>query len=288
MELVIFPEKRMALAFSDYLRSIGIDNALEARTDGHAIVLANAADYAQARQEVEDFINRPQEPRYWQASWQSGKTQAAPVYGAGPGSGVSGFLARGGPVTKVVALLCLLIYAGLWLVPDAVFAALRYPSALTMAAIGPEWWRLVTPALLHFSALHIVFNLLWWWELGGIVERGQSGARLMAVALVIALVSNAAQGLEYGSRFGGLSGVIYGLVGYLWIYPLLNPAAGFRLRREILWFMLGWLALGYTGLLDAIFGSISNIGHLSGLLAGMALGAAVGVVNRGQASRTIH
>ncbi len=32
------------------------------------------------------------------------------------------------------------------------------------------WWRLVTPMLLHFSWLHITFNLLWVWEVGRRIE----------------------------------------------------------------------------------------------------------------------
>ena len=192
---------------------------------------------------------------------------------------------RAGPVTRAVTLLCLMTFGALTMAPEAVFSLLRYPDVSGGGDLSGEWWRLLTPAILHFSFMHIAFNLLWWWELGGLIERGQSGRRLLVITLVIMLVSNAAQGLQYGNSFGGLSGVIYGLLGYLWLYPLLNPAAGFRVRREILWFMLGWLALGYTGLLDVLFGPVSNVGHLSGLLAGMALGVAVGVVNRGQAPR---
>lgn len=286
MKLVSFPEKRPALALSDYLRSVGISNHIEHDADGYAILLAQNEDSARARQEVDVFVTDPGNPRYWQASWQAGQVQAEPVYAdAGQPHAAAGWWQRAGLLTRSVALLCVVIFAALHLAPEAVFGALHYPEAITAAAIGGQWWRLLTPAILHFSLMHIAFNLLWWWELGGLIERGQSALRLLGVSMVIALVSNAAQGMQYGSKFGGLSGVIYGLLGYLWIYPLLNPAAGFRVRKEILWFMLGWLALGYTGLIDAILGPVSNTGHMSGLLTGMALGAMVGAVNRGQTTR---
>lgn len=284
MKLISFPEKRPALAFSDYLRSVGISNHIEPDADGYAILLEQEADSAHARQEVDAFVTDPGNPRYWQASWQAGQVQAEPVYvDANQPPATAGWWQRAGPLTRSVALLCVIVFMALNLAPERVFGALHYPEGLSVAAIGGQWWRLLTPAILHFSFMHIAFNLLWWWELGGLIERGQSAMRLLGVSVVIALVSNVAQGMQYGSTFGGLSGVIYGLLGYLWIYPLLNPAAGFRLRKEILWFMLGWLALGYTGLIDAILGPVSNTGHLSGLLAGMVLGAMVGVVNRGQA-----
>jgi GlpG protein len=285
MKLVTFPEKRIALALGDYLASVGIVNHLAQEPDGIAILIDDAADYARARQELEGFLAAPNDPRYWQASWQSGQAQAEPVYANVDNTATTTWWQRAGMVTRTVTLLCVLVFVGLNMVPATVFEWLRYPAALTVTAIDTQWWRLLTPALLHFSFMHIAFNLLWWWELGGLIERGQSAGRLLGISAVIAVVSNAAQGLEYGPNFGGLSGVIYGLLGYLWLYPLLNPAAGFRLRKEILWFMLGWLAIGYTGVLDMLFGPVSNVGHLSGLLAGMGLGVAVGWVNRGQQTK---
>lgn len=288
MKLVALPEKRLALAFSDYLSSIGVANHLEDEAGAFALILHDEADLTLARQELEGFLMAPADPRYWQASWQSGRVQKEGVYSKPDTPATTAWWQRAGIVTRSVTVLCLLVFMAINMVPQSLFDLLRYPEAVTLASVDGEWWRLLTPAIMHFSLMHVAFNLLWWWELGGLIERGQSGVRLLAVALVVALVSNAAQGLQYGPKFGGLSGVIYGLLGYLWMYPLLNPAAGFRLRKEILWFMLGWLAIGYTGVLDVIFGPVSNIGHLSGLLAGMALGIAVGWVNRGQATRGLN
>lgn len=287
MKLVSLTEKRLALAFSDYLSSIGVANHVTEEEGAFSVNLEHEPDLPLARLELDGFLSAPADPRYWQASWQSGHVQETPVYDSG-GAGVSRWWQRAGPVTRLVLLLCVMTFVALNLSPEFVFDWLRYPESLRVSTIATEWWRLITPAIMHFSFMHVAFNLLWWWELGGLIERGQSGGRLLGVSLVIALVSNAAQGAQYGSGFGGLSGVIYGLLGYLWLYPVLNPAAGFRVRREILWFMLGWLALGYTGLLDVIFGPVSNVGHLSGLLTGMVLGVTVGLVNRGQVTRQMQ
>ncbi|HQV41137.1 MAG: rhomboid family intramembrane serine protease GlpG [Moraxellaceae bacterium] len=287
MKLVSFPEKRIALAFSDYLSSIGLPNHLEQNQDGFSLLIDNSDDIAQARLELDAFISSPQDNRYWQASWQSGHAQAEPVYPDAGTSTAMNWWHRGGKLTRAVALLCVVVFAGLNLMPTIFFEWLHYPSALTASAIGAQWWRLLTPAILHFSLMHIAFNLLWWWELGGLIERGQSALRLLGISVVIAMISNAAQGIQYGPNFGGLSGVIYGLLGYLWLYPIFNPAAGFRMRKEILWFMLGWLAIGYTGVLDVLFGPVSNVGHLSGLLAGMGLGVVIGLANRGQKTKDL-
>ena len=35
---------------------------------------------------------------------------------------------------------------------------------------GSEYWRYVTPALIHFGLIHILFNGLWIWEFGSRLE----------------------------------------------------------------------------------------------------------------------
>lgn len=280
MILIVFQEKRPALAFSDYLRSLGMGNRIDHSDEGFAIVLDNPADEARAREEAEAFVRHPEEARFWQASWQAGAVQREAVYEPVDGEPwLARWWSRGGVVTRAVMLICLAVFVAEWLLGDAVISALGYASGISVADLGGQWWRLVTPAFLHFSLLHIVFNLLWWWELASLMEKEQSSWRLAAVTMVIILVSNGAQFLSYGSGFGGLSAVVYGLLGYLWLYPLTDPNASFRLRGVIVAFMLGWLALGYTGIFDAIFGPISNNGHLAGLLVGGALGLLLGWVN---------
>lgn len=281
LHIVTFSQKRPALAFSDYLSSLGIRNRLQTVEAGFAICLEEAAQFEQAMAEAQAFVSNPDDPRFWQASWQTGQVGQKDVYVRESDEGqATAWWRRGGWVTRAVALICLLVYGAMWLGGEEVFRALNYPAAISLEGVGGQWWRLLTPAFLHFGLLHIAFNLLWWWELGSTVERQQSSWRLLALLLVIALVSNGVQFLNYGSNFGGLSAVVYGLLGYLWLYPYADPGAPFRLRGAIVAFMLGWLALGYTGLLDPLFGPISNDGHLSGLLVGGGLGVLLGLINR--------
>jgi GlpG protein len=285
MNIVTFSEKRVALAFSDYLRSLDIANQIETTEAGFVIAVEQAAHTDAALAEAQAFAANPNDAKYWQASWATGQVQKQPVYAKAPSAISAAWWQRSGWCTRGVALICVLVFIGLNLDGDAVFNALQYPDGISVNAINGQWWRLLTPALVHFGIMHIVFNLLWWWELGGLVERAQSGARLLALTLVIALVSNAAQFLSYGTGFGGLSAVVYGVLGYLWLYPLADPSAPFRLRGSIVIFMVGWLALGYTGIFDKLFGTISNNGHLAGLIVGSALGVLLGLVNRGKSAQ---
>ena len=158
------------------------------------------------------------------------------------------------------------------------------PFAETMAS--GQWWRLVTPMLIHFGILHLAMNGMWYWELGRRIEVRQGSINLLGLTLLFSLVSNYAQ-YAYGgpSLFGGLSGVLYGLLGHCWIFQLLSPNPAYRLPRGVLAMMLIWLVLCMSGLISMIgFGEIANAAHLSGLVIGCLTGLLGGLYNRRKAS----
>ena len=154
------------------------------------------------------------------------------------------------------------------------------PLADSLAA--GQWWRLFTPMLLHFGLLHLAMNGLWYWELGRRIEARQGAVCLLALTLLFSVLSNAAQYLFGGpSLFGGLSGVLYGLLGYCWIFQRLAPTPAYRLPPGVLVMMLVWLALCLSGLITALgLGSIANAAHVGGLLAGCLAGLLGGALAR--------
>ena len=89
--------------------------------------------------------------------------------------------------------------------------------------------------------------------------------------------SNVAQYWYSGpSLFGGLSGVVYALLGYCWVYNVLLPGAGLGVPRGIIIFMLAWLVFCMVGPTEALgIGSIANAAHLGGLVLGCACAALV-------------
>ncbi|MFV0278414.1 MAG: rhomboid family intramembrane serine protease [Parahaliea sp.] len=137
-----------------------------------------------------------------------------------------------------------------------------------------ELWRLVTPAFLHFGWLHIVFNSLWLWDLGARVERALGSFNMAGLFLVIAIVSNTAQYLFGGpGLFGGMSGVVYGMLGFSWVGGLLQPRWGIQPRPAIMLFMVGWLVICVFGVVEVLgFGAVANAAHVGGLLSGALLG----------------
>lgn len=148
---------------------------------------------------------------------------------------------------------------------QAIFNALHFP-----AVDGQQWqlWRWLSHAVLHFSVMHIAFNILWWWQLGGDIEKKLGSLKLLQIFAVSSALSGAGQYWVEGANFGGLSGVVYALVGYLWVVGAKAPQLGLDIPRQIVGFMLVWLVLGYM----QPFMAIANTAHLAGLAAGVIIG----------------
>lgn len=137
-----------------------------------------------------------------------------------------------------------------------------------------EYWRFFTPALLHFSVLHIVFNTLWIWEIGSKLERILGSVIWSIGVVIIAVLSNALQYQLSGyPLFGGLSGVVYGLIGFAWLLPVLNKRWPNIISKQLMVFFIVWLGVGYTPFPEMLgLGSIANTAHTIGLLSGLVLG----------------
>lgn len=137
-----------------------------------------------------------------------------------------------------------------------------------------QWWRLITPMLLHFGFLHIVFNLLWVWEIGRRIEVMCGAGYLLAIVLVSSLTANLTQYFMSGAGlFGGMSGVVFGLLGYGFVWSQMLPRQTLGLPKGIYIFMLVFLVVGFTGAIDLLgLGSLANGAHLGGLLGGVAVG----------------
>ncbi|HEX8201447.1 MAG TPA: rhomboid family intramembrane serine protease [Isosphaeraceae bacterium] len=140
-------------------------------------------------------------------------------------------------------------------------------------------WRLVTPIFLHFGRIHLLFNMIMLVQLGSLVEWRWGTRRLAELVLATAIVSNLGQflfpyvftlgaGLPGIAPFGGMSGVLYGLFGYVWMKGRYDRGAGIVLHPNTVFSMVAWLFLCMTGAL----GTIANTAHVVGLVVGMLFG----------------
>lgn len=198
------------------------------------------------------------------------------------------------PVTALVLLASLAVALLSWFGDDLrvvsrltftdfqVAGEFAYFLPLDESLAGGQWWRLVSPMLVHFGVLHLAMNSMWFWELGRRIEWRQGSLVLLALTLLFSLVSNLAQYLFGGPAiFGGLSGVLYGLLGHCWLFQRLAPCTHYRLPPGVIGMMLVWLLVCLSGLIGALgFGAIANAAHVGGLLAGCLSGLLGGLLAR--------
>jgi rhomboid protease GlpG len=152
--------------------------------------------------------------------------------------------------------------------------------------LGGQVWRLVTPIFLHFGLFHLAFNSFWLHDLGGPTERFQGSAQYVGFVLWSAIASNVAQfAFGHFPTFGGLSGFVYALVGYLWARGRADPRSGIYLPGRFVTFFIIWMALGFTGLLDRFIGKMANYCHLGGFVAGLVYGYIAALLARRQRTR---
>ena len=149
-----------------------------------------------------------------------------------------------------------------------------YPSFQNTYIVSQEWWRLISPTFLHFSLTHLIFNCLWIYILGSKIEIIDGRGIFLTIFLISGLSSNLGLYFLTGDYLiGGLSGAVYGLLGYCFILDLDNRGLRYNLPNALYIFMFIWLLIGFTGLLKIFgFGNIANIAHLVGMIAGFILG----------------
>jgi membrane associated rhomboid family serine protease len=124
-----------------------------------------------------------------------------------------------------------------------------------------DWWRLITSAFLHASILHIAFNLLALWWIGGPLEAAIGHWRYLTIYLISGLAGAAgALLLDPTAVTLGASGAIYGLLGAMVVIQwqqtgtIAGPALTLILVNLAITFLIPGISIG---------------GHLGGLAGGV-------------------
>ncbi|MGM0783523.1 MAG: rhomboid family intramembrane serine protease [Pseudomonadota bacterium] len=191
---------------------------------------------------------------------------------------------RQAPVTASALALCLLVFAAMGLFGDLVVALLTIVpvgvanGSLAVGSLGEalssgQIWRPLSPAFLHFGWMHLIFNMLWLWYFGRQVEALHGSLRMLGVLLIAGIGANLAQYATGTVLFGGMSGVDFALLGYVWLMSRRVPASGFFVPQMLVVFMLGWMVFTMTDAASVVgFGNVANEAHLGGLVVGLAMG----------------
>ena len=172
-----------------------------------------------------------------------------------------------GGVCGIVLVLSAAVYLLGWLGPlKPVLPELFFnPAALRHGEI----WRLFTPVLVHAEIWALFFDLLWWMDLGRILE-ARIGSRAFAIfflglAAVTTFAHWIAMPLAGGGTAVGLLGTVYGLFGYIWLRNRRDGTFGISLPPITGALLLAFLALGAFGMMDP--GTTASV--VAGLLLGL-------------------
>lgn len=129
-------------------------------------------------------------------------------------------------------------------------------------------WRLITPIFMHFGMLHLIFNMMWLADLGRMIEHSKGTWFFLLLVVVTSVLSNLGQYIVSSPFFGGMSGVVYGMLGYVWMLSRYDPSKGLKLHQTTVTMMLVWFVLCFTGLV----GAVANTAHAVGLVIGVTWG----------------
>ncbi|RMH70375.1 MAG: rhomboid family intramembrane serine protease [Gemmatimonadetes bacterium] len=277
-----FAEKEKALQFGTYLATQGIEN--EIRKDGAdlwGVWVYQEAHVETARTDFNLYRENPQHPKFKIALKHDtllGKIPAKKENTSPPANDnvidmrerwASGRIGGDTYLTKMVIIACVVtfIYTEYIDQHNAVFNLLR--TSYRMISAG-EIWRFVTPIFWHGDVFHILFNMYWLHHFGGMIEVLKGKRFYLMLMLSAAIISNFGQYFLVGPYFGGMSGVVYGLFGFIWMKSRFEPFSGFFIDKVLVILMMGWFVACFVGIIP----NVANWAHGFGLLVGVVFGYA--------------
>ncbi|MBX3420227.1 MAG: rhomboid family intramembrane serine protease [Pirellulaceae bacterium] len=294
--------RKPAEQFVAYLVTQGISTHIDTSSQGGErweIWVRDEDQLETSRELLRDFQSNPHDPKFHHALREAGQILAdrakqraivsknvrRPTYSVSPLTD-----RRVPPLTLTVVILCCVVSLASNFgrpgtsneIGQSINKQLRFVSPLDYlnsngapdASLRKgQVWRAVTPIFLHLSTWHLVFNVFGMIVFGRISERWLGTPKYALFILIAAIASNLLQGLSPewmrgNPNFGGVSGVVYGLFGYIWIRSTLNPDLGIMIPFPVLVLLLLPLVIGLSGLIPNW--QFADLAHLGGLVVGVA------------------
>ncbi len=296
----------LAGRFSRYLRSQDISNEIEESSGAWDVWIVSEDDLLRGGELLRSFTQNPHDPRFLQPpplpTAEPGRVKP-PVHEAESDvrrpaddgdADATPFPRHAGVLTLGLVGLCVLVHVlkvsgyeaqltqrFFITVVDSTGNIIQLTPGLPEVRAG-EVWRLLTPAFLHGDWVHLLVNLFCLLDLGSLVERRRGWKMLALLVLVTAVISNYGQYVLFGPAFGGMSGVLYGLLGYVWMKGKFDPASGLQLPPQAVMMMLVWFVLCLVNIIP----NVANGAHAVGLAVGTAWGflASRAALRRGRPS----
>jgi len=302
-EIGTVPSEKHARTLEDHLLAQKIATKMVEGKNGWVVWVRDEDSVPQAKEELRAFLENPDDSRYLSShesarEIKKAKDRADREYRKrfrNLRDDWEGSAWRRFPATTALIVICVVVAVFTHLgsnFESPVFRTLLFSDYSVVLvefkdAVIPELkfhglddisrgqiWRLVTPIFLHFGPVHLVFNMSALWYFGRKVEYEKRKWKFLLFVLITAVASNFGQyvydaNAEKLTAFGGMSGVVYALFGYVWMKSATRPEERLGISSNNVFMMMGWFVLCMTGAL----GNIANAAHAAGLMVGFLIGA---------------
>lgn len=265
-------QQQLAIRFQQFIRQ-QYQQQIEIKQEKgvfHLFISEQSEQMVEIKQAAEQFLANPEAEQFYRADWQqesriSWRELWKPLL-------VTGSRFRWQRLWQnkfcaLVTLICILVFALTytdW--QQQIFFYFHFPVFPEQQF---ELWRYFSHSLVHLSPAHILFNLMWWWIFAGLIERYQGTFKLCSLYAISAVTSGIAQDLSSGADFFGLSGVVYAVLGYVFVENYLDPNKRFAIPSGFGLFLVIGIVSGFFAPLIGV--AIGNSAHIAGLITGSIL-----------------
>lgn len=278
-------EERLAACFVDYLKTMHIAANAEQDGDGWIIWVKDENHIDSAKSELAEFVANPGAEQYRDVSRRANEIRAEEINKKiqvtknfqKVGSNWNTALSKRAPVVMYLIIACIAaavlgggfgtnsIVDKYLKFADMTYAREAFANPFRDILTG-QVWRLVTPIFLHGGLIHILFNLYWLYQLGAQIEARLGSRQFLMLVLATAIFSNVLQATLVGPNFVGISGVVYGLFGYI----LVRRNDGYRLDPFVMMLFLVFFILDFTPM--RMHSNVAVWAHAGGLASGAFIG----------------
>ncbi len=178
-------------------------------------------------------------------------------------------------LTSLLCVACVLLTGASWAAqwshsPD--LARFEYLGAESPEQIWDgHYWGLLTGTFLHANPLHLIFNLIWLYQLGSVLERSMNTLLYVLFLAAAAAVGSGCEMVLATTTGIGMSGVVYAMFGLMWAGRGRYPQWGAFATPDNLRLFVGWGIFCFVAT-ELHWFSIANGAHAGGFLFGLSVG----------------
>ncbi len=264
-----------------------------------------------AKQAFDQFTLNPADPKYRKASAAADQVRQKKIervrqFQKNTTTVHRRTMRRNPPAATALLVICILVFVAsnfsfdIESVTVQSLAFMFAPATVELDSLGTlerqcynlmrgEIWRLITPAFLHMSFWHIIFNMYWLVVLGFSIERREGVACFLGLVVAGAALPNLMQAIMpdviggtpafhgpgyWVVPFGGFSGVGYAIFGFVWMRGTWKNVPEYFLSPISVMIWIAWLMLGIVGLDRSLVGfEMADWAHGGGLFIGLLFGS---------------